>query len=106
MRRAWVFAAVFFSLSADPSRDRTLLAQVPLGTSFTYQGRLLVNGAAANASYDFQFTLYDSTPAAVAGPITRTSVAVTNGLFTVELDFGASPFAGRQRLLEIAVQPA
>jgi hypothetical protein len=33
------------------------------GTAFTYQGRLNVSGSPANASYDFQFALYDAATA-------------------------------------------
>jgi photosystem II stability/assembly factor-like uncharacterized protein len=40
----------------------------------------------------------------VAGPLTNAPVGVTNGLFTVTLDFGASVFNGSSRLLEIAVR--
>lgn len=100
MRRV-VVVVVLLAGIASP-----LAAQAPLGTGFTYQGRLLVNGAPVNASYDFQASLYDSTGALVAGPITRAAVTVVSGLFKLELDFGAAPFAGLQRLLEIDVRPA
>ena len=36
------------------------LAQTPLGTSFTYQGRLVESGTPPNGSYDFRFVLYDA----------------------------------------------
>ena len=36
--------------------------------------------------------------------VTRTSVAVTNGAFTVQLDFGASAFPGPSRFLETSVR--
>ncbi len=35
-------------------------APTAVGTAFTYQGRLLDNGASANGQYDFQFKLYDA----------------------------------------------
>ena len=63
------------------------------GTAFTYQGRLDNNGSPApDGLYDFTNALYavsgGGTAAAVnlAGPLT--AVPVTNGLFTVLLDFG------------------
>lgn len=81
-------------------------AQTPLGTAFTYQGRLTSAGAPATGSYDLRFTLYDSLDvgSAVGSPLTRAGVAVTNGLFTVSLDFGAV-FAGSRRWLEVGVKP-
>jgi hypothetical protein len=39
----------------------------------------------------------------VAAPLTRTDVAVSEGLFTVQLDFGVGAFAGEAHWLEIAV---
>lgn len=80
------------------------------GTAFTYQGRLQDGGTAANGSYDFQFTLWDAPAGGVqqppTGPITltRTSVQVVNGVFTTQLDFGASVFPGADRFLEIGVR--
>jgi hypothetical protein len=76
------------------------------GTAFTYQGRLNASGVAANGSYDLQFTVYDSSGAAnvVAGPLTGSGVAVSNGLFTVTLDFGTGVFTGPARWLQIAVR--
>jgi hypothetical protein len=81
-------------------------AQTPLGTSFTYQGRLTDGGGPATGSYDFQIILYDAAAGgAQVGPIlTRDNVAVADGLFTVSLDFGAA-FNGSKRWLEIGVRP-
>ncbi|HEV2695964.1 MAG TPA: FG-GAP-like repeat-containing protein [Verrucomicrobiae bacterium] len=77
------------------------------GTSFTYQGRLNSGGALAGGNYDLQFTVYDTNAPAgnlIAGPVTNSAVAVSNGLFTVALDFGAGVFTGPGRWLEIAVR--
>src|SRR6266446_1091407 len=74
----------------------------------TYQGRLSDNGTAANGTYDLQFTLYDAlTLGSLQGSpntVTKTGVNVTNGIFTVQLDFGASGFPGADRYLEINVK--
>src|SRR5262245_57144893 len=80
---------------------------IPLGSSFTYQGRLNDGGSPATGNYDLQFTLFDA-PAGtgtVGSPVTLSNVPVSNGLFTVALDFGASAFAGDARWLEIGVAP-
>jgi hypothetical protein len=77
-------------------------------TTFTYQGRLLdTNNSPANGLYDFRFTVYVSqnNPGSVAGPILLPATPVTNGLFTVTLDFGGSyPFPGFDRWLGIEVR--
>lgn len=78
-------------------------------TAFTYQGRLNDGGAPANGNYDLRFTVYDSTNSPgvlIAGPITNTATAVSNGLFTVALDFGSAPFEVGARGLEIAARPS
>jgi hypothetical protein len=82
-------------------------ASAPLSTGFIYQGRLNDGGSAANGTYDFEFKLYNaaSSGSQVGSTITRNDVAVTDGLFTVELDFGSGTFTGDARWLEITVRP-
>lgn len=78
-----------------------------IGTMFTYQGRLTDGGAPANGFYDFEFRLYDalSGGAQVGNTLTPGDINVSNGLFTVSLDFGASAFTGNPRYLNIGVRP-
>jgi hypothetical protein len=80
-------------------------ASAPLGTAFTYQGQLKNNGQPVNADCSLAFRLYDAAQdgVQVGNPITRT-VSVTDGLFTVALDFGVSAFTGDARWLGIRVQ--
>lgn len=75
------------------------------GTAFTYQGRLNAGGVPANGVYDFQFGLWSaaSGPAQLGSALTSAATAVSNGLFTVTLDFGAN-FPGADRWLDIAVR--
>jgi trimeric autotransporter adhesin len=77
----------------------------PLGTAFTYQGQLAASGNPAQGIHDLRFAIYDvaSGGSPVAGPLTNSSVTVSNGMFTVVLDFG-SFFDGNARWLEIAVR--
>src|SRR2546425_6218501 len=81
-------------------------------TSFTYQGKLTDGGTAANGNYDLQFTLWDAAaggtqqPAGAPVTVTRSSVAVSSGIFTVQLDFGATAFPGADRFLEISARPS
>jgi hypothetical protein len=92
--------AVILSLSAAGA-----LAQTSV---FTYQGRLTDGGTTANGTFDMQFKLYDmltgGTLQGTPNTITNTTVQVTSGVFTVQLDFGASAFPGADRFLEISVR--
>ena len=74
------------------------------GTAFTYQGRFIQNGVATNGVVEFQFTLWNAdsggTQVATATP-PSSIVNVTNGLFTVPIDFGMTAFDGADRYLQI-----
>ena len=76
------------------------------GTAFTYQGYLHDGNLPANGTYDLTFSLFSagSGGAPVAGPLTNFATGVTNGLFTVSLDFGAGPFAAGAQWLQLAVR--
>ncbi|HLB12851.1 MAG TPA: hypothetical protein VJO15_07840, partial [Dehalococcoidia bacterium] len=82
------------------------VAQVPLGTAFTYQGFLKQAGSPVSGTCDLQFSLWDDGSAGTQAGSTLTSggVGVGNGLFTVSLDFGASPFDGQARWLGTSVR--
>src|SRR5437868_9251399 len=99
--RKTILASLFF-LSTLNSQLSTLFAQ---GTGFTYQGQLKDGAASANGNYDLTFSLFGVSTggSAVGGPVTNPSTQVTNGLFTVTLDFGAN-FPGADRWLEIGVR--
>ncbi|MFK7958448.1 MAG: hypothetical protein AB8B96_20320 [Lysobacterales bacterium] len=79
-----------------------------VGTNFTYQGELQVASAPAQGSYDFEFSLFDAqSDGAGVGPTQSIdAVAVSNGIFTVDLDFGINAFDGTERWLEIRVKLA
>lgn len=81
-------------------------AQAPLGSSFSYQGRLENGGAPADGSHDLRFMLFDAGSGGVqiGTTICAENVDVVDGLFTVQLDFGTSPFVGDARWLEIGVR--
>jgi len=77
---------------------------------FTYQGRLHDGGNPAQSHYDMYFTLYDNAVKgnAVSDKIKLYDVQMTNGYFTVDLDFGLSGYAfnGQPRWLETALKSA
>jgi hypothetical protein len=77
-------------------------------TSFTYQGRLSDNTIAANGTYEMQFSLFDASANGnqIGSTVSNANVSVVNGIFTVNLDFGAGAFTGANRFLLIAVRAA
>ena len=79
----------------------------PLGTAFTYQGRLTDAGNPANGTYDLRFIVYDAEiGGSQKGSLAfKEDVLVTDGLFTVDVDFGGNVFTGDARWLEVAVRP-
>ena len=91
---------VLLTLNLQPS---TAFAQ---GTAFSYQGKLNNGTNVANGNYDLAFALYATTSGggAVAGPLTNSATVVTNGLFSVTLDFGSNAFNGSLLWLEIGVR--
>jgi hypothetical protein len=99
LRSLAIVAGVTFTLGISPP---TTLAQ---GTAFTYQGRLNDGAGVANGAYDLRFAIYDAlTLGTQQGPaLTNSATTVSNGLFTVTLDFG-NQFPGANRWLEIAVR--
>ncbi len=76
------------------------------GTAFTYQGQLQNNGSPASGTYNLEFSLFNANTGgtAVAGPVTTNDVVVTNGLFTVLIDFGPGVFTGETNWLQIGVE--
>jgi hypothetical protein len=74
---------------------------------FTYQGRLVDNSLPAYGEYELRFRVYDAavSGAQVGSDVSLPSVGVTNGLFTVAVDFGNSVFTGPDRYIELAARP-
>ncbi len=77
-------------------------------TSFTYQGQLKRAGVPLNEVIDGRFSLWLSPtgddPANRIDPtLTQNSIEVSNGLFTVELNFGQNAFNGSARWLQVEI---
>ena len=82
---------------------------VPMGTAFTYQGRLIDANSAADGLYDFEFKLFDDantvTGNQLGSVIDINDLDVIDGYFTVELNFGSDVFDGNSVWLETGVRP-
>jgi hypothetical protein len=86
----------------------TVSEAAPMGTAFTYQGRLIDANETADGYYDFQFKLFDDANVVdgnqVGGDVNVPDVDVIDGYFTVELDLG-NVFDGNAVWLDIGVRP-
>lgn len=103
--------AIVLVLLAAPSL--ALVQPYAVGTAFTYQGQLKQGGLPVNGTADFEFSLWDEAGSGqppsggnqIGSMVPASNVNVINGLFTVQLDFGASAFNGEDaRWLGIAVR--
>lgn len=77
------------------------------GTAFTYQGQLKNSGTPLTGTCGMQFALYDTAGVGTGnqvGATISTTVPVTNGLFTVALNFFSHIFTGEARWLDIKVK--
>jgi hypothetical protein len=95
-------ALALLALATLNSQLSTAHAQ---GTAFTYQGQLQNNGSPASGTYALTFSLFNTntTGVSVAEPVTNNAVVITNGLFTVLIDFGPGVFSGTTNWLQIGV---
>lgn len=82
-------------------------SQLIANSQFTYQGELTETGAPANGQFDMEFTLWNAATGGVqqGATVALPNVPVSDGKFTVQLDFGVSALgpADGLRWLEIAV---
>lgn len=78
-----------------------------VGTGFTYQGQIQVQGQPVNGTADLTFRLMDAASGGtkLGSDIAFTNIQVVDGVFTVILNqsgqFGANAFTGNARWLEI-----
>src|ERR1039458_4135053 len=97
-----LLSTLIYQLSTCPARAQ--------GTAFLYQGREvnLAGQPINNLGANLKFNLYhrqgippDSYSDSLFGTITTNSVSIVNGLFSLELDFGAAAFDGSDCWLEV-----
>lgn len=116
--RDFLLVAIFTLLLADrlvpavralaqEGDDRDAASRAALLNSFTYQGRVEVDGVPLTGTVDLEVSLFDvaSGGAALQTLPILTGVPVDNGLFTVQLSFGNSSFQGERRWLEVRSRP-
>jgi hypothetical protein len=88
----------------------TVLADETLAqaSSITYQGQLRDAGQPFTGLADLEFRLYDQLNGGSQVGVSQSlgAVPVEDGLFQVELDFGAASFDGSDRFLEVSVNGA
>ena len=79
-------------------------AQETVGTTFTYQGRLLDNGQPVDDTCDFAFTLYDAASGGNIVGNASTAADVNDGYFSALVDFGSGVFEGQARWMAVQVR--
>jgi len=101
-----LFLLVTALLTVVSTLDSRLSAAMPMGTAFTYQGKLNDGTGPASGTYDFHFGVYETAKRWSADRSGRYQQprGRQHDLFTVILDFGASVFTGDARWLEVSVR--
>lgn len=112
MIRSFAGTSILFLLCVAVAAN----AQTPLGTGFTYQGRLSGPSGTVDGTADFQLSLWDlpgsGCPAVGGNQVGTTQLisaaTISDGLFTIAVnsagEFGSGAFDGDTRWLEIAVR--
>lgn len=110
-KRLLIVLLVLATLLASAAGASARSANAPLGTAFTYQGRLSDDaGTPLEASCDFRFTLWDaeSLGTQLGSESLAAEVTVSDGNFTAPVnaaaEFGDSAFSGEARWLEVSVR--
>ena len=107
MKKINLISILVFGLTTAISQAATDVS-VPIGTAFSYQGRLMEANGPADGLYDFQFKLFDDPNVAFGNQLGSTiegnELDVNDGCFTVELNFGDNVFNGGELWLEISVR--
>ena len=98
----WMAAGASLALGLTAAVE----GQTPVGTAVTYQGRLEEGGLIADGAYDFQFRLFDASAAGlqVGSTLSVNDLNLSDGVFSVNLDFGSASYNVDARWLEIAVR--
>ena len=76
--------------------------------SILYQGVLTESNSAANGVFEMRFGIYDAAMEGngnLLGITTNDTVAVSNGLFTTDVNVSSNIFDGRNLWLEIGIRP-
>lgn len=106
MKRSHTAAAQLALLSS--AFGATALADLPATPAFTYQGELMDASVLVSGVRSVKFRLYDAPVGGnrIGPELLAANLPIVNGRFAVQLDFGASPFQGQARWLEIDVSPS
>ncbi len=94
-----------FAISLADDGDDVPTNRVPLGSSFTYQGRLELDGVPVTGNRTLRFTLRsDAVANTTVGTPQTQALTVTDGQFAAALDFGVNAFDGQARWVDVEVE--
>ena len=96
---------VFAACIAAAAYVSPAIADDSVHETFTYQGRLLHDGAPISGPVNLAFRLFDAADQQIGPELTATNFNGfdASGHFTIDLAFGAAAFDGAPRWLEIEV---
>ncbi len=78
----------------------------PVGSAFTYQGKLTDSGSPASGAYDFEFALFTSAGGGSAvDTVEVDDLDVSEGLISTSLNFTDAPYDGQALWVEVRVRP-
>ncbi len=101
------FAQTSFSQHLTQAWSETVKNNEPTRIKFTYKGQLKEDSMPAHGTYAFQFALYNNQSGdhklALA---TKDYVVLTNGSFTIQLEFVSADFSNNEVWLELGMRPA
>jgi hypothetical protein len=102
----FILIILLIASGSASAQDPGSTVQTPEGTAFTYQGRLSQSSVPANGTFDFEFYLFDALTGGsqIGATVPINDIIVTDGYFTVQLNFGANAFIGQVRYLEVHVR--
>lgn len=95
--------AILINVGGATAQPNALMTTT-LKNIITHQGHLEKNGSPFTGACNMQFKLFDSLSSGtqIGSTQAKTGVAVSSGLFTIQLDFGSTAFSGSDRYLETA----
>ena len=78
----------------------------PVGSAFTYQGKLTDSGSPASGAYDFEFALFTGAGGGSAvDTVDIDDLDVSEGLISASLNFTDAPYDGQALWVEVRVRP-
>ena len=80
----------------------------PIGSAFSYQGRLYDEGNPAEGLYDLRFKLFndpDGSGTQIGSTFDIDDIELINGYFNTKLDFGSGIYGSQKLWIQTSIRP-